>query len=81
MVGVGDVQKLTQRQKEVLRLPLNGFDAKSAARELRISGQTVNEQAGRSYEVWFNQPPYMNLKSLSGTRAQPYQLRFLAKAR
>jgi DNA-binding CsgD family transcriptional regulator len=40
---VGDVQTLTQRQKEILRLLLNGFDAKSAARELGISVHTVNE--------------------------------------
>jgi len=42
-VGDGDVQNLTQRQKEILRLLLVGFDAKSAARELAISVHTVNE--------------------------------------
>lgn len=36
-------------------------------------------QAGHSYEVWFNQPPYMNFKSLSGVSAQPHQLRFRAR--
>jgi DNA-binding CsgD family transcriptional regulator len=40
---VADVQKLTPRQKEILRLLLNGFDAKSAARELGISVHTVTE--------------------------------------
>jgi len=40
---VRDVQTLTQRQKEILRLLLNGFDAKSAGRELGISVHTVNE--------------------------------------
>jgi DNA-binding CsgD family transcriptional regulator len=39
----GDVQKLSPRQKEILRLLLNGFDAKSAAIELGISVHTVNE--------------------------------------
>jgi DNA-binding CsgD family transcriptional regulator len=43
MVRIGDVQKLTPRQREILRLILNGFDAKSAARELGISVHTVNE--------------------------------------
>jgi DNA-binding CsgD family transcriptional regulator len=43
MVSIGDVQKLTPRQKEILRLILNGFDAKSAARKLGISVHTVNE--------------------------------------
>jgi len=42
-MSVGDVQNLTQRQKEILRLLLIGFDAKSAARELGISVHTVNE--------------------------------------
>lgn len=43
MVSVGDVEKLTPRQKEILRLILNGLDAKLAARELGISVHTVNE--------------------------------------
>jgi DNA-binding CsgD family transcriptional regulator len=43
MVSVGDIQKLTPRQKEILRLILNGFDAKSTGRELGISVHTVNE--------------------------------------
>ena len=54
MVSVGGVQKLTQRQKEILRLLLNGFDAKSAARQLGISVHTVNEhlrEARRHLEV------------------------------
>ena len=38
-----EVHKLSPRQKEILRLLLNGFDAKSAARELGISIHTVNE--------------------------------------
>jgi len=40
---IADVQHLTQRQKEILRLLLDGFDAKSAGRELGISVHTVNE--------------------------------------
>ena len=43
MVSVSHVQKLTPRQKEVLRLILNGFDSKSVGRELGISVHTVNE--------------------------------------
>jgi DNA-binding CsgD family transcriptional regulator len=39
----GDIQKLTPRQKEVLRLLQAGFDAKSIARELDISVHTVTE--------------------------------------
>lgn len=43
MAGVGDVLKLTQRQKEILRLLVNGFDAKAAGQQLGISVHTVNE--------------------------------------
>lgn len=43
MASVGDVEKLSPRQKEILRLILNGFDAKLVARELGISVHTVNE--------------------------------------
>lgn len=42
-MSVADVQKLTPRQKEILRLLLKGFDAKSAGRELGISVHTVTE--------------------------------------
>ncbi len=42
MIGA-DLQKLTPRQKEVLRLLQAGFDTKSIARELDISVHTVTE--------------------------------------
>lgn len=38
-----DLQKLTPRQKEILRLLLNGHDAKSVGSELGISVHTVTE--------------------------------------
>lgn len=38
-----DLQKLTPRQKEILRLLRGGFDTKSIARELDISVHTVTE--------------------------------------
>ena len=38
-----DLQKLTPRQKEILRLLLGGFDTKSIAKELDISVHTVTE--------------------------------------
>ncbi len=40
---VAAVHKLTPRQKEILRLLLNGYDAKSIGRELGISVHTVTE--------------------------------------
>lgn len=42
-MSVADLEKLTPRQKEILRLLLAGFDAKSIARELEISVHTVTE--------------------------------------
>ncbi|MFL9842689.1 DUF2807 domain-containing protein [Sphingomonas sp. ST-64] len=51
---VAAVHKLTPRQKEILRLLLNGYDAKSIGRELGISVHTVTEhlrEARRHLEV------------------------------
>ena len=42
-MSVDGLQKLTPRQKEILRLLLGGFDTKSIARELDISVHTVTE--------------------------------------
>ncbi|WP_390584884.1 GIN domain-containing protein [Erythrobacter sp. MTPC3] len=42
-MNVDGLQKLTPRQKEILRLLLVGFDTKSIARELDISVHTVTE--------------------------------------
>lgn len=42
-MSVDGVEKLTDRQKEILRLLLGGFDTKSIARELDISVHTVTE--------------------------------------
>jgi DNA-binding CsgD family transcriptional regulator len=53
-MGVSGVHKLTERQKEILRLLLEGYDAKSAARQIGISVHTVNEhlrEARRSLAV------------------------------
>lgn len=36
---------------------------------------------GRSYEVWFNRPPYMNFNSASGRPAEPYRLIFTVKGK
>jgi hypothetical protein len=38
-------------------------------------------EAGRSYEIWFNSPPYMNFKGVNGMPAQPHQLLFRTKSR
>ncbi|MFS0773837.1 helix-turn-helix domain-containing protein [Sphingomonas sp. 1P08PE] len=39
-----DLRTLTGREKETLRLLIGGHDAKSAARQLGLSGHTVNER-------------------------------------
>lgn len=33
-------------------------------------------EAGKSYEVWFNRPPYMNFRASSGAAAHPTRLLF-----
>jgi hypothetical protein len=38
-------------------------------------------EAGRSYEIWFNSPPYMNFKAVDGTPAVPFQLTFRTRPR
>jgi DNA-binding CsgD family transcriptional regulator len=42
------IKRLTDRQKEILRLLFNGHDAKSAAAELGISIHTVNDHLGEA---------------------------------
>ena len=36
-------------------------------------------EAGRSYEIWFNSPPYMNFVGEDGTPAEPHRLLFRAR--
>lgn len=43
-MNVGRIEKLTERQKECLRLIVRGFEAKEAARELGISPTAVVER-------------------------------------
>ena len=69
-MGVGDVQNLTPRQKEILRLLLNGYDAKSAGRELGISVHTVNEhlrEARRHLGVSSSREAARMLRQAEGT--------------
>jgi DNA-binding CsgD family transcriptional regulator len=44
-------KRLTNRQKEILRLLFNGHDAKSAASELNISVHTVNEHLSETRKL------------------------------
>lgn len=38
-------------------------------------------EPGRTYEIWFNSPPYMNFKAVNGMPAQSHQLSFRVKSR
>lgn len=48
MDNLGGIERLTERQKEILRLLSSGHDVKSAAVELGISVYTVNDHLSES---------------------------------
>jgi DNA-binding CsgD family transcriptional regulator len=48
------------------------------SRDRRTYTLRCTASPGRSYEVWFNRPPYMNFRSADGVPAEPFRLRFKA---
>ena len=67
-----------QKAKETF--PDCGFPAQLSADKRTFTVRCTTEP-GRSYEIWFNSPPYMNFKSASGVPAEPHQLLFSTRAR
>jgi DNA-binding CsgD family transcriptional regulator len=67
-----------QKAKETF--PNCAFPAQLSA-DKRTFTVRCTAEPGRSYEIWFNSPPYMNFKGVNGIPAQPHQLLFRAKAR
>ncbi|MEH3121827.1 MAG: LuxR C-terminal-related transcriptional regulator [Sphingomonas phyllosphaerae] len=53
--------------------PVQSADGRSFTMMCRV-------QAGGHYEVWFNDPPYLNFADRSGVVAVPFGLRFATKA-
>jgi RNA polymerase sigma-70 factor (ECF subfamily) len=67
-----------QKAKETF--PDCGFPAQLSA-DRRTFTVRCTVEPGRSYEIWFNSPPYMNFKGANGVPAEPHQLLFSTKAR
>jgi len=67
-----------QKAKETF--PDCGFPAQLSADKRTFSVRCTVEP-DRSYEIWFNSPPYMNFKGANGVPAEPHQLLFSTKAR
>ena len=67
-----------QKAKETF--PDCGFPAQLSA-DRRTFTVRCTVEPGRSYEIWFNSPPYMNFKGANGMPAEPHQLLFSTKAR
>jgi RNA polymerase sigma-70 factor (ECF subfamily) len=67
-----------QKAKETF--PDCGFPAQLSADKRTFTVRCMTEP-GRSYEIWFNSPPYMNFKSVGGVPAEPHQLLFSTRAR
>lgn len=64
------VSSLTEKEKQALRLLVNGYDAKSMARQLGLSVHTVNErlrEARRKMAVSSSREAARKLRELEGT--------------
>jgi hypothetical protein len=68
-------------QKDPATYPNCGRNVPAQSADGRTFTLQCTVQPGRSYEVWFNSPPYMNFKAVDGTPAVPFQLKFRTKSR
>ena len=68
-------------QKDPATYPDCGRNMPAQSADGRTFTLQCTVQPGRSYEVWFNSPPYMNFKAVDGTLAVPFQLKFRTKSR
>lgn len=59
--------------------PNCGSNVPEQSEDRRTFTMRCNVEPGRSYEVWFNRPPYTSFMDDQGTRAEPFQLRFEAR--
>lgn len=51
------------------------------SRDARTFTLHCTAEAGKLYEIWFNNPPYMNFRGSNGVPAQPFQLLFRTRKR
>jgi hypothetical protein len=68
-------------QKDPATYPDCGHSLPAQSQDGRTFTMSCTVEPGRSYEVWFNSPPYMNFKDLDGTPAVSFQLSFRTKGR
>lgn len=61
--------------------PQCGANVPQMSQDRRTFSLRCTIVAGRSYEIWFNRPPFMNFKSAEGVPAEPFQLLFRARPR
>ena len=67
-------------QKDPATYPDCGRNMPVQSADGRTFTLTCTVDPGRSYEVWFNSPPYMNFKGTDGVPAVPFQLTFRTSA-
>jgi hypothetical protein len=68
-------------QKDPATYPDCGRNMPSQSKDGRTFTLACNVKSGRSYEIWFNSPPYMNFRDRSGRSATPFGLRFRTSER
>ena len=68
-------------QKDAATYPDCGRNVPAQSADGRTFTLDCTVEPGRSYEVWFNSPPYMNFKAVDGTPAVPFQLKFRTRGR
>jgi hypothetical protein len=68
-------------QKDVATFPKCERGAPKQSADGRTFTLECTVDPGKSYEVWFNSPPYVAFKALDGTPAVPFQLTFRTKSR
>jgi hypothetical protein len=68
-------------QKDPATFPNCGTNAPEQLPDGRTFTLQCTVEPDRNYEIWFNSGPYMNFKSLDGTPANPFQLKFRTKGR
>ena len=63
-------------QKDPRTYPDCGRNMPLQSKDGRTFTLACTLEPGRSYEIWFNSPPYMNFMGVDGTPATPFQLKF-----
>lgn len=68
-------------QRDPATFPNCGGNVPVQSNDGRTFTLDCTAEAGKSYEVWFNSPPYMNFTAVDGAPAVPFQLKFRTESR